>query len=82
MATMMSVAGIFDCGFKTVKTDTNKYNIVNSLFKAKEVAEVLLQEIIPRFGVSATISYNQGAPLIVKIVQQGRNSFGKQRNWF
>ena len=34
MATMMSVAGIFDCGFKTVKTDTNKYNIVNSLFKA------------------------------------------------
>lgn len=34
MATMLSIAGIYDCGFKTVHTDKNKYNVVNSLFKA------------------------------------------------
>lgn len=32
-ATMLSVAGIYDCGFRTVHTGKNKYNIVNSLFK-------------------------------------------------
>lgn len=32
-ATMLSVAGIYDCGFKTVHTGKNHYNVINSLFK-------------------------------------------------
>ena len=30
---MLSTAGIFDCGFKTVHTGKNHYNVVNGLFK-------------------------------------------------
>lgn len=38
--------------------------------KAREVVRILIQEIIPHFGVPATISSDRGPPFISRIVQQ------------
>lgn len=38
--------------------------------KAREVVRILIQQIIPRFGVPATISSDRGLPFISRIVQQ------------
>ncbi|RMC20820.1 hypothetical protein DUI87_01673 [Hirundo rustica rustica] len=47
--------------------------------KAREVIKALLQEIIPRFGVLATISSDRGPHFISKIVQQISHHLGI--NW-
>lgn len=33
MATMLSLAGLVHCGFKTIHTDTNNYPMLNNFFK-------------------------------------------------
>ncbi|RMC16813.1 hypothetical protein DUI87_06066 [Hirundo rustica rustica] len=47
--------------------------------KAQEVTKVLLQEVIPRFGVPAAISSDRGPHFISKIVQQISRHLGIDR---